>query len=110
MGADDFRALGLVGDEIVHLGDGAIEGRHGKTMVVHVQNQILAHHGQPDKSDVSLWFHLLYSLKFEKNTLQKPALPCQQFFGGNRLWFATENNSAGNQAYAPMGSVQINRS
>ena len=57
VGADDLRALGLVGEEIVHLGDGAVVDRHGEAVVVHVQNQVLAHHGQADQADVRLGFH-----------------------------------------------------
>ena len=65
MRADDLGALGFVVEEIVHLGNGAVEGHDGEAVVVHVQNQILAHDGQPDQCDVSLRFHLSYQLKPE---------------------------------------------
>ncbi len=52
--ADDVGALGFVGEEIVHLGDGAVEGHDGEAVVVHVQNEVLAHDGQADQCDVSL--------------------------------------------------------
>ena len=55
--ADDLGALGLVVEEVVHLGDGAVVGGHGEAVVVHVQNQVLAHNGQPDYSNVSFRFH-----------------------------------------------------
>jgi hypothetical protein len=35
----------------------AIERDDGESVVVHVENQILAHDGQTDECDVSLWFH-----------------------------------------------------
>ena len=53
-----FRALGFVGEEVVHLLDGAVEGHDGEAVVVHVQNQILAHDGQTDECDVSFRFHI----------------------------------------------------
>ena len=81
MGAKDFRALGLVIEEVVHFGNRAVEGHHGKTVVVHVQNQILAHHGQTDECDISLWFHLLHSFKIGKHATETgppgPAVFCQ---------------------------------
>ncbi len=57
--ADDLGAFGLVGEEIVHLGDGAVEGDHGEAVVVHVQNQVLAHDGQPNHGNISFWFHVV---------------------------------------------------
>ena len=59
MGAEDLRALGLVGEEIVHLRDGAVVGHDGEAVVVHVQDQVLAHDGQADECDVSFWFHMV---------------------------------------------------
>ncbi len=40
--ADDALALGLVGQEAVDLGDGAVEGADGEAVVGHVENQVLA--------------------------------------------------------------------
>ena len=57
--ANDIGALGLVVEEVVHLRDGAIVSGHGEPVVVHVQNQILAHNGQPDYSNISFRFHVL---------------------------------------------------
>ena len=42
VGADDGLALGLVGEESIDLGDGAVESANGEAMVGHVQDQILA--------------------------------------------------------------------
>ena len=58
MGADDFGALGFLVEEVIHLGNGAIEGDHGEAVVVHVQNQILAHDGQTNDSNISFRFHI----------------------------------------------------
>ena len=59
--ADDLRALGFVLDEVVNLGNGSIEHGHAEAVVVHVQNQILAHHREADQSDVTIciWHSLL---------------------------------------------------
>ena len=43
-------------EEIVHLGDGAVEDRHFVAVVVHVQDQVLAHDGQADQSDIASCF------------------------------------------------------
>ena len=57
VGADDVCPLGLVVEEIVHLGDGAVVGHDRVAVVVHVEDQVLAHDGQADECDVSLGFH-----------------------------------------------------
>ena len=56
VGSQHFRALRLVREKIVHLGDGTIKGHHGVAVVIHVQNNVLAHDGQPDKGDITLGF------------------------------------------------------
>ena len=78
MRADDLGALGLVVEKIVHLGNGAVEGHHGEAVVVHVQNQILAHHGQPNQCNVSLWFHLSYQLKIGSHAALFCTMLCLQ--------------------------------
>ena len=57
MRADDLGALGFAAEELIHLGHGAVEDGHGEAVVVHVENEILAHDGQSDQCDVSLSFH-----------------------------------------------------
>ena len=37
--------------------DGAVEGHHGEAVVVHVEDQVLAHDGKADQGDVSFRFH-----------------------------------------------------
>ena len=61
MRADDFCAFGFVGEKVIHLLDRAIERDDGEAVVVHVQNEILAHDGQPDECDVCLRFHKVKS-------------------------------------------------
>ena len=58
MGAEDACSFGLFGEEFVHFGDGAIKGDDDVAVVVHVEDEILAHHSQPDESDIAL-FHLV---------------------------------------------------
>src|ERR1019366_8367303 len=60
VGADDIGALGFFVEEVVHLGDGAVVSGHSEPVVVHVQDQILAHNGQPNYSNISFRFHVLY--------------------------------------------------
>ena len=55
-----FVPLASLVEEIVHLGHGAVEGHDGEAVVVHVQNEILAHHGQTDQCNISFWFHKIY--------------------------------------------------
>ena len=53
---DDLRSLGFVGEEVVHLGDGAVEDGDLVAVVVHVQHQVLAHDRQSDQSDIAICF------------------------------------------------------
>ena len=50
----DFRALRLIGEEVIHLRGGAVVDDDGVAVVVHVEDEILAHDGQSDETDVSL--------------------------------------------------------
>jgi hypothetical protein len=53
VGADDALTLGLVFQEAVDLGNGAVEGHDGEAVVGGVENQVLAHDGQTDETEVS---------------------------------------------------------
>ena len=55
--ADDLGALGFVGEELVHLVDGAVVGHDGEAVVVHVEDEVLAHDGQADECDIARWLH-----------------------------------------------------
>ena len=57
LGSLHLGALGLFGQEVVHLGDGAIVGHHDVAVVVHVEDEVLPHHRQADQADVSLRIH-----------------------------------------------------
>src|SRR5688572_27704962 len=52
----DLCSSGFLFDEFVYLGDGSIKYSHAVTMVVHVQDQVLAHDSQTDQSDVTTFF------------------------------------------------------
>ena len=54
--ADDLRALGFVGDEVVDLGDGAVEDGDLESVVVHVEDEVLSHDGKADQADITHWF------------------------------------------------------
>ena len=45
--------------------DGAVVGHDGEAVVVHVEDEVLAHDGQADECDVALWFHDV-SVQFRK--------------------------------------------
>jgi hypothetical protein len=45
--------LSLVRQEVVNLGDSSVECNDIITMVSGVENQVLAHHGQADQSEIS---------------------------------------------------------
>lgn len=45
--------LGLVVQETVNLGGGTVEGADGETVISSVEDQVLAHDGQTDKTEIS---------------------------------------------------------
>lgn len=53
MCANNALALGLVVQEAVNLGDGTVEGDDGEAVVGGVEDQVLAHDGQTDETEVS---------------------------------------------------------
>ena len=53
LGADDLGVLGLVPQKVVNLLDGAVERANGEPVVVHVQDQVLAHDCQSDQRQIS---------------------------------------------------------
>jgi hypothetical protein len=61
MRADHLCPLRLIGEELVHLGHRSIKRHDRKAVIVHVQNQILAHHCQPDYRDITFSFHISLS-------------------------------------------------
>lgn len=65
LGPDDLCAFGFVGQELVHLFGGAIVGAHHEAVVVHVEDQILAHHGQSDQCNISPAHTQLQLVKFQ---------------------------------------------
>src|SRR3954452_4814083 len=52
MGAEDVLPPPSAVDEAVHLRGRAVEDGDGVTVALHVQDEVLAHHGQPDQPDV----------------------------------------------------------
>src|SRR5262245_56051192 len=69
MRANDIRAFGFLVEKLVHLRHRSIKCDHSKAVVVHVQNQILAHNGQANHRDIAFGFH-----KFTSKWV-KPASP-----------------------------------
>src|SRR6516165_10656829 len=57
MRSQDLCSFGFFVQEFINLRYSAIKGDHGEAVVVHIQNQILPHHGQADDGNVSLRFH-----------------------------------------------------
>ena len=58
-----FVPLASFGQKIVHARNGAVENGHGEAVVVHVENQILAHHGQTNQGDISLFHGVILALE-----------------------------------------------
>jgi len=52
VGADDVGALGLVLEEVVDLGGGSVVSADFEALVVHVEDQVLAHDGETDETNV----------------------------------------------------------
>lgn len=52
-GTDDGLALGLVLHKVVNLGDGSVESNNGVTVVGSVEDQVLTHDGQTDKTNIT---------------------------------------------------------
>ena len=85
MGAEHLGALGFLGEEVVHLGDGAVVGHDGEAVVVHVEDEVLAHDGQADECDVALRFHSIRCQMKLSGHDTRAARPRQQnFWGANQ--------------------------
>ena len=54
--AHHLRSLRFVGQKVVDLGNGAVEDGHFESVVVHVEDQILSHHGKADEADITQCF------------------------------------------------------
>ncbi len=63
VGAEDAGAFGFLVEEVVDFGDGAVVGHDREAMVVHVEDEVLAHDGQSDDGDISVRFHVQYESK-----------------------------------------------
>ena len=50
---DHLGALRLIGEKLIDLRRRAVEDCHRVAVVVHVQNQILPHHGEADQTDIA---------------------------------------------------------
>ncbi len=53
VGSDDLRAFCFVGQEVVYLGDCAIEDGNLEAVVVHVEDKILSHDSEADQADIT---------------------------------------------------------
>jgi hypothetical protein len=53
MASGNGPAFAFVVHEIIDLGNRTVENRHGKTVIIHVQYEVLAHDRKPDKSDIA---------------------------------------------------------
>jgi len=50
---DEHLTLGLVCEEVVDLGGGAVEGNDVETVISSIEDQVLAHNGQADEAEIS---------------------------------------------------------
>ena len=53
MSAHNAFAFGFVLKKVVHFGSGSIKCADDESVIGHVHNQILTHHGQSNESDIS---------------------------------------------------------
>ena len=61
MRADDgLAALGGIVEEFVHFRNRAIVGHYRLTVIVHIEDEILTHHGEADQCDICGWFHAIF--------------------------------------------------
>ena len=58
--ADDLLPLPSAVDEVVDLGRGPVEDRDRVAVALHVQHEVLAHHGQADQADVGGRFRCVH--------------------------------------------------
>src|SRR5262245_8017834 len=56
-----MRSGGFVLNEFVYLRNGAVEDGHAIAVVIHIQDQILSHHGQADQTNVTTFLLHKYS-------------------------------------------------
>ena len=45
-------------DEVSNFRHGSVVGHNCEAVVIHIQNQVPAHYGQANKSNITFWFHL----------------------------------------------------
>jgi len=57
MGAEDLGTAGFISQEFIDFGDGAVIGDHGEAVIVHIEDEVLAHDGQTNNGDISGRFH-----------------------------------------------------
>ena len=53
VGGKVSRTFGFIIEETVDLGDSTVESNDGESLVCGVQDEVLAHNGQPDEAEVS---------------------------------------------------------
>jgi hypothetical protein len=54
MGTDDFRSFRLISQKLINLIRGSVVCTDNVAMIIHVQNDVLAHHCQPDEGNICL--------------------------------------------------------
>jgi hypothetical protein len=57
MSPENFRAFRFFREEFIYLGSGAVVGHDSVAVVIHVQDEVLAHDGQANQCDIALRFH-----------------------------------------------------
>jgi hypothetical protein len=50
---NDRFTLGTISKELVDLGGSTVVSAHGKSVIGHVQDQVLTHNGETDQTDIS---------------------------------------------------------
>lgn len=64
-----MHTLGLVGEEVVNLGDGTVESADGEAMISSIKDDILAHDSQADEAEICTACTLACSYFYEYELL-----------------------------------------
>lgn len=64
----DLGAFCFIGEEIIDLADCAVEDTDLESVVVHVEDEVLAHDGEADETDITLSRHLSLANEKEKTS------------------------------------------
>jgi hypothetical protein len=79
-----FGAFGFVREERVHFFSGSIVSHDSEAVIVHVEDEVLAHDGQTNECYVAGWLHDFYlgdmKIRLVRGTIQNPPAPARRIY------------------------------